>query len=60
MSAIYKSGLLFGIISLLTNLGVGILMAICTPLCGIVWGAGAGAIAAHLYASSKSKSQPAI
>ncbi|MGD2050555.1 MAG: hypothetical protein PVH03_13725 [Chloroflexota bacterium] len=42
MSGTTKSGLLFGVISFLANLGIGILLAICSPLCGIVWGAGAG------------------
>lgn len=42
MSATVKSGLLFGVISFLANLGIGVLLAICAPLCGIVWGAGAG------------------
>lgn len=42
MSATTKSGLLFGVISFLANLGIGVLLAICAPLCGIVWGAGAG------------------
>lgn len=42
MSAATKSGLLFGIISFLANLGIGVLLAICAPFCGIIWGAGAG------------------
>lgn len=42
MSASTKSGLIFGVISFLANLGIGALLAICSPLCGIIWGAGAG------------------
>ena len=42
MSAATRSGLLFGVFAFFSNLGLGILLAICTPVCGIVWGVGAG------------------
>lgn len=42
MSAATKSGLLFGVFAFFSNLGLGVLLAICTPLCSIVWGIGAG------------------
>jgi hypothetical protein len=42
MSGTMRSGLLFGAINFLVNLGLGILFPLCAPLCAIVWGAGAG------------------
>ena len=42
MSAATRSGLLFGVFAFFSNLGLGVLFAFCTPLCGIVWGIGAG------------------
>ena len=42
VSAVTRSGLLFGVFAFFSNLGLGILLAICTPLCGLVWGIGAG------------------
>jgi hypothetical protein len=42
MSGTVRSGLLFGAINFLVNLGLGILLPLCAPFCAIVWGAGAG------------------
>jgi hypothetical protein len=42
MNGTTKSGGLFAVISFFTNLGMGLLLPICAPLCGVLWGAGAG------------------
>jgi hypothetical protein len=59
MSATTKSGLLFGVISFLANLGIGVLLAICAPLCGIVWGAGAGILSIIWSEPGDDRSTPA-
>ena len=60
MSATTKSGLLFGVISFLANLGIGVLLAICAPLCGIVWGAGAGILSIVWSGPDDNERTPAI
>jgi F0F1-type ATP synthase membrane subunit c/vacuolar-type H+-ATPase subunit K len=56
VSAATRSGLLFGVFAFFSNLGLGILLAVCTPLCGIVWGIGAG-IAAVAWSDGDSSSR---
>ena len=59
MSAAIRSGLLFGFFAFFSNLGLGILLAICTPFCGIVWGVGAGIAAVAWRDESDRVSSPA-
>ncbi len=59
MSAATRSGLLFGVFAFFSNLGLGILLAICTPVCGIVWGAGAGIAAVVWSDPSEGPRSPA-
>ena len=47
MSASARSGFAMGILAFMTNLGVGAFLAICTPFCGIVWGAAAGFLSVY-------------
>jgi hypothetical protein len=42
VSAATRSGLLFGVFAFFSSLGLGILFPLCAPLCGVVWGIGAG------------------
>ena len=42
MSGSMRSGLLFGAINFLVNLGLGVLLPLCAPFCAVVWGIGAG------------------
>jgi hypothetical protein len=59
VSAATRSGLLFGIFAFFSNLGLGILLAFCTPLCGIVWGIGAGIAAVAWSDESRGPVSPA-
>ena len=59
MSAATRSGLLFGVFAFFSNLGLGLLFAFCTPLCGVVWGIGAGIAAVAWSDDSGRPSSPA-
>ena len=56
MSGSVRSGLLFGAINFLVNLGLGILLPLCAPFCAIVWGAGAGILSVVWTGTARTQS----
>jgi hypothetical protein len=59
VSAATRSGLLFGLFAFFSSLGLGILFPLCTPLCGVVWGFGAGLATGAWSDPALADSQPA-
>lgn len=59
MTGATRSGLLAGVISFLANLGIGVIFPICGPVCGIVWGTGAGILSVVWTEEPVAKESPA-
>lgn len=59
MTGATRSGLLAGVISFLANLGIGVIFPICGPVCGVVWGTGAGILSVIWTEEPEAKDSPA-
>ena len=59
VSAATRSGLLFSLFAFFSSLGLGVLFPLCTPLCGLVWGIGAGLAAVIWSDPENDESVPA-
>lgn len=59
MTGATRSGLLAGVISFLANLGLGVIFPICGPVCGLVWGTGAGILSVIWTEEPEAKESPA-
>ncbi len=59
MSASTRSGFAMGILAFMANIGLGAFLAICTPFCGVIWGAAAGFLSIYWASGEIDEESPA-